>query len=301
MAYRVVEITHPAELHVKQGQLVVEQKEGTASIPLEDISLLIAQGPGIRLSTMAQTMIAKHNVMLILMDTNHLPAALSIPMVANTRQARVTARQAALTKSDANRIWKAIVTRKIENQARALSILGLDGAEQVFSYAQNIAPGDPENLEGQAAKVYFQYLRPGLNRREQCPFNSALNYGYAIVRAAIARSLVMAGFVPALGIHHHNQLNAFNLADDMIEPFRPCVDLLVANMECEAERLDSSQRKQLREVLEHAMHYRNRKIQVQSAIEESVSSLQNLMQTGEFEALELPIVMAPEKLPSIRE
>ncbi len=142
-----------------------------------------------------------------------------------------------------------MVVSKIENQARALSILGLDGAEEVWSFSLGVCPGGPDNREGVAARCYFQHLQPGLNRRCRDPLNSALNYGAAIVRAAMARSLVVAGFVPALGIRHHSQLSAFNLADDIMEPLRPVVDILALEVVESSCELSRQQRSKLRGVL----------------------------------------------------
>ena len=301
MAYRIVEISHPAEIHVRDGQLLVEQDKGTASIPVEDISLLIASGPGIRMSTMAQTILADNNVMLILMGKNHLPSALSIPMVANARQALATAKQAELTPQMSNELWKLVVTRKIENQARALSILGLYGAARIFQLSEQVYPGDPGNIEGQAAREYFQFLQPGLNRRKPGPLNSALNYGYAIIRSAVARSLVIAGFIPALGIHHRNQLNAFNLADDIMEPFRPCVDLVAVGMGAPSDQLDSSQRRDLRQVLENAILLDGLEVQVKTAIEKCVDSLRDAIVNDDSSLLELPIVVPTKLMSGIRE
>lgn len=300
MPFRMVEISHPAEVHVKQGQLVIEQEAGTASIPLDDLELVVADGPGIRLSTMAQTMLAQRNIMVVLMGRNHLPAALTIPMVANARLARVSANQVALTDGQRDRLWQAIVRRKIENQARVLAKLGREGAEDVLSYSESLLPGDPDCCEGQAAREYFDYLQPGLNRRKPSPLNSALNYGYAIVRSMVARSLVTTGFIPALGIHHRSQLNAFNLADDVIEPFRPCVDLVAIELAPATEALDSRQRKILRQVLENAVLVNTQEMQVQTAIDVCADSLKRAIAEDDCRKVALPIVMPIKHLPSIR-
>lgn len=259
MAFRVVTIEHPAEVHARSGQLQVIQEQGTASIPLEDIAILIADAPNIRLSTMCLGELSAHHVMVVTMGKKHLPSTLTIPMVANARQSRVVARQASMSENLRDALWKQVVTPKIKNQARALAILGLEGAEEVWSYSLDICPGDPDNREGAAARCYFQHLQPGLNRRCDDPLNSALNYGYAIVRSAVARSLVVAGFVPALGIHHHSQLNAFNLADDVMEPLRPVVDLLALETVGTSCELSRQQRSKLRSVLLCPSDWKNRR------------------------------------------
>ena len=230
MAYRIVSIENPAEAHVRDGQLVVIQNRGTVSIPVRDILVLVVCGPNIRMSTMAQTMLAASKVAMLFLGRNHHPAAMMLPTVGYSRQARVIQAQAAMSPCLCAELWQRIIVRKIENQARALAILGLEGAEELWACSQKVLPADADNREGFAAKRYFQYLQPGLNRREEDPLNSALNYGYAIVRALMAREVVCAGLAPALGLHHCSQLNAFNLVDDLMEPLRPSIDLLAASV-----------------------------------------------------------------------
>ena len=291
---RIVTIEHPAEVHVHEGQLVVEQEAGTACVPVGQVEILIACGPSIRISTMAQTMLAEAGVVTLLMGKNHLPKAIVIPMVANARMARVTAAQAALPAEVADRLWATIIQRKIENQARAIEQLGLGDAHQLWEFSQHVLSGDALNVEGQAAAWYFQMLHPGLNRRCDDPFNSVLNYGYAIVRAALARALVTSGFVPALGIHHHSQLNAFNLTDDLIEPCRPCVDLIAPSIVSSNAKLDAKQRHALRDVLYLRVLMGSRKVTVEVAIEEVADSLVRAARDCDPDELQLPILIAAD-------
>ena len=261
---RIVTIEHPAEVHVHEGQLVVEQEAGTACVPVGQVEILIACGPSIRISTMAQTMLAEAGVVTLLMGKNHLPKAIVIPMVANARM------------------------------ARAIEQLGLGDAHQLWEFSQHVLSGDALNVEGQAAAWYFQMLHPGLNRRCDDPFNSVLNYGYAIVRAALARALVTSGFVPALGIHHHSQLNAFNLTDDLIEPFRPCVDLIAPSIVSSNAKLDAKQRHALRDVLYLRVLMGSRKVTVEVAIEEVADSLVRAARDCDPDELQLPILIAAD-------
>lgn len=246
--YRIVSIENPAEVHVRDGQLVVIQDKGTASVPVRDIMVLVVCGPNIRMSTMAQTMLAEGKVTMLFLGRNHHPSAMTLPMVGNVRQARVAQMQAAMPAELRARLWQSIVVRKIQNQARALALLGLEGAEQLWECSSRVLLSDADNREGHAAKLYFQYLQPGLNRREEDPLNSALNYGYAIARAIVAREVVCAGLVPSLGLHHCSQLNPFNLVDDLMEPLRPSIDLLALEVAGRSCRLSPKRRRALREV-----------------------------------------------------
>lgn len=226
MAFRTIEISNPAEIHIRKGQLQIEQESGLVTIPLEDISQIFCIGSDIRISTMALSKLAISKVTLTTLDEKYLPTAMVIPFEGNARQSQLMHLQVSCGEECKRRIWENIVCKKISNQARALSILGLEGAEKVMSYALNISENNVDCNEALAAKAYFEYYHSGLNRRVDDPINSRLNYGYAVVRSAIVRSLVATGFHPTFGIHHNNQLNAFNLADDLIEPWRAMVDLV---------------------------------------------------------------------------
>ena len=245
--FRIVSIENPAGVHVHDGQLIVIQDRGTASIPVRDISVLVVCGPNIRMSTLAQTMLANSKVVMLFLGRNHHPAAMLLPTIGNARQARAAQAQAALSAHTRDVLWQSIIMQKIENQARALAFLGLEGSEQLLQCARNVLPNDSDNREGHAAKQYFQFLQPGLNRRVDDPLNSALNYGYAIVRALMAREVVCAGLIPSLGLHHCSQLNSFNLVDDLMEPLRPSIDILATSVASTSCRLSRKQRAALRE------------------------------------------------------
>lgn len=187
MAYRIVSIENPAEVHVRDGQLVVIQDKGTASIPVRDILVLVVSGPNIRMSTMAQTLLAKSKVVMLFLGRNHHPAAMMLPEVGYARQARVMQAQVAITPVLRDEPWRKVIVRKIENQARALAILGLEGAELLWGCSQDVLPGDVSNREGFAAQQYFQFLQPGLNRRvhHQLPLAASFAIEWACVRSIL--------------------------------------------------------------------------------------------------------------------
>lgn len=134
--------------------------------------------------------------------------------------------QIALDAAAKNHIWTELITRKTENQARALALLGRDGTEKNMHYAEDVSAENVDAREASPANDYFYYLHPGLNRRNDDPVNSCLNYGYAVLRNAIIRSAILVGFQLSFGLHHDNYLNVFNLADDLIKPWRPFVDIV---------------------------------------------------------------------------
>ena len=169
MAFRTLEISNPAELHIKEGQLQIEQASGTAYIPIEDLSIILCHGANIRISTMALSYLSQHKVILTSLDNKYLPSSIVIPFEGHSRQSLVMHKQVALTQTVKNILWIQIIKRKISNQARCLSILGLNGAEQVASYAENINEENVDFNESYAAKIYFENLYPGLNRKTEAP------------------------------------------------------------------------------------------------------------------------------------
>lgn len=300
-AYRIVSIENPAEVHVRDKQLVVIQDKGTVSVPVRDITVLVVCGPNIRMSTMAQTMLASSKVVMLFLGRNHHPAAMLLPTIGYARQARIAQFQASISPDLRAELWRRIIVRKIENQARALAILGLEGAEQLWSCAQEVLPGDADNREGHAAKQYFQYLQPGLNRRVEDPLNSVLNYGYAIVRALMAREVVCAGLIPSLGLHHRSQLNPFNLVDDLMEPLRPCIDLLAAGVAGKSVNLTRKQRASLREASRLAVLLNRSPVSITAATRTVARTYRKAVSIGDPSELILPVTREVELLDIIEE
>lgn len=190
---------------------------------------------------------------------------------------------------------KKIVTYK------ALSILGISGAEKVAEFLEDLNVETVDYHEAGAAKEYFSNYHEGLNRRNDDPVNSRLNYGYAVVRSAIPRGIVSVGCHLALGIHHSSQLNAFNLADDLIEPFRPIVDLVARENIGVNERLSRAERQALANVLHNACIVCGVKVNVLSAIELLCESLKRILENNLSEKLALPTILPVERLEGITE
>ena len=162
-------------------------------------------------------------------DEKHLPNAVLLPMVRHSRHFKILKYQIEAGKPLQKRLWQQIVVQKIRNQALCLAYLELDGSEELMKMCKEVQSGDRTHVEAKAAAFYFKSLYGlGFSRGNDHIINAALNYGYAIVRGLIARSIVCYGLEPSIGVFHHSELNNFNLADDMIEPFRPLVDLYVA-------------------------------------------------------------------------
>ena len=300
MGFRTLEIRRPAELHVTMGQLTIEQEEGKVMIPLEDLTTIVCIGSNIRLSTLGMAQMARCGITVLMIDTTYKPAAVLLPVESNARQALVMQKQISLSAVCKSELWQRIIRKKIENQARTLRILGLPGAEEVLNYVADLSEDNIDYTQALAAKRYFSYYHPGLNRRNDDSINSRLNYGYGVVRNAIIRAVVLAGFQTAFGLHHCNQLNAFNLADDLIEPWRPFVDLIAYASTETNIMLTKKQRYELAHVLHNACIVDGKKMTVLSGIDIMVESLKNAV-INETTEIILPIIIPVESLELINE
>jgi len=301
MGYRTLEISTSCEIHIKEGQLEVTSDTGVALIPIEDLSQIMVHGANIRLSTMDLSILSQNKVSLMTLDEKYLPTAIVLPFEGHARQSKLMHAQVSQSSDVYLNLWLQIINRKVSNQARALSIMGMKGAENISKYLESITAENVDITEALAAKEYFSYYHEGLNRRIDDPINSRLNYGYAVIRSYIARSLVAAGFHPTFGIHHDNQLNAFNLADDLIEPYRAMVDIVAHDNIGSNIQLSKNERREIAHVLHNACMIDGVKANVMSAIDMMVESLKRIILDNRDEKLIFPTVLPIESMEGITE
>lgn len=227
MGWRSVVIGNPAQLDFHQRALRVRQESNTAHVPLEDISVLLIEHPQITLTSSLLSALADAQIAVLTVGADHHPNGVLLPYLPHSRALKVMRAQLETSQPTQKRLWQTIVQQKIRNQAAVLARYANPNRDYraLLAMADDVRSGDTDNLEGQAAQRYFRALWGDDFTRNQPRFvNATLNYGYAVIRAAIARSLVAYGFLPAFGVHHRSEQNAFNLADDLIEPYRPLVD-----------------------------------------------------------------------------
>lgn len=301
MGFRTLEISHAAEIHIKEGQLEITTEEGVAVIPIEDLNQIMVHGANIRLSTMDLSILSQNKVGLMTLDNRYLPTAIVLPFEGHTRQSKLMHAQVNTSNEKYLNLWIQIIKQKISNQSRGLSIMGLEGAERIAKYVISVNEENVDYNESLAAKEYFSFYHEGFNRRTEDPINSRLNYGYAVVRSAIARKLVATGFHPTFGIHHDSQLNAFNLADDLIEPYRAIVDLVAHNNIGTNVQLSKVERRELAHVLYNACIVAGVKVNVMSAIDLMVESLRRIILEDSKENLQLPVIIPIESMEGITE
>lgn len=227
MAWRGVHLSRKARLSTADGQIVVAQDDGEVRLPLEDVAYLILDTPQATLTTTLLSACMEAGIVVISVDDRHTPNGIMLPFHSHHRQAGMAAAQLAVSEPFRKRCWQRIVTAKIENQAAHLAACGRPGAAALVAMARRVGSGDPDNVEARAARDYWRALFDRFVRDDPADLrNKLLNYGYAVMRASIARALVAHGLLPSMGLNHASVTNAFNLADDLIEPFRPFVDRL---------------------------------------------------------------------------
>ncbi|MFA6832137.1 MAG: type II CRISPR-associated endonuclease Cas1 [Bacteroidaceae bacterium] len=235
---------NPAYLSTKDEQLLmripevekdtilteVDKKRAVRSFPIEDIGVVILDDKQITITQGLIDKLLSNNCAVICCDNKRMPSGLLLPLMGNTVQNERFRLQIESSLPLRKQLWQQTVQQKIRNQASVLSTKG-DYAKSMYCWAEKVKSGDVENVEGRAAAHYWRHLFPPdmffVRGQEEGPPNNLLNYGYAILRAVIARSLVASGLLPTFGIHHHNRYNAYCLADDIMEPYRPYVDKLV--------------------------------------------------------------------------
>lgn len=288
MSWRSVMISRPARLRREHFSLAIEQEE-TAFVPFEDIAVIVLNHREIVLTHPVLSACAEYGIGLYAMGHNHQPSGIFLPFLSHSRTTRLLRLQMNVARPVVKQAWAGIVRRKIENQAACLRLCGMNGADRLASFARRVRSGDPENLEAQAAAYYFaQLFGPTFRRAEASWTNAALDYGYAVLRGAIARGLVAHGLHPTLGLSHASEQNAFNLADDLIEPFRPVVDLHVAKQGAvTGDDLTPLDKQALVALLNVDIAMPQGKMSVLSAIEYAVESLVRIFE-GTVKILDLP-------------
>jgi CRISPR-associated protein Cas1 len=234
MADRIIDLSEePARLSVRYTNLVIE-REGAEPVttPLEELAVLVVSHPQVSLTHAVLAGLASSGGVFVTCDDKHLPAGMLLPLVAHFTQAERFERQASAPLPTRKRLWQEIVRAKLRAQAHLLCEL-VGGDQGITTLISRVRSGDPDNVEAEASRRYWPALFRGVFfRRDRfgIPPNNHLNYGYAVLRAVMARAICAAGLHPSLGLHHHNRYDAFRLADDLMEPFRPLVDHAVVNL-----------------------------------------------------------------------
>lgn len=294
-AWRTILITKPCRLSMKNRQFVYEPRdEPTIRVPLEDITVIVLESNQATLTTALLSHISENNIALFTCDNYHMPNGLFTPFHQHSRLSQIAHIQVAMKLPLKKQIWQKIIMQKIANQAELLRYFHKDDF-QVSVLEKKVKSGDSENLEALAARRYWGLLFDDFVRDQKGldPRNIALNYGYAIVRGAVARSLVSYGLLPTFGVFHRSELNAYNLADDMIEALRPMVDMVVKKLEIEDAldvHLGVEVKSALLNVLVMEMNLNAEKVLLLSVCDSMTQSFVKAMKLNDANRLNLPKV-----------
>lgn len=240
MIKRTLNFGNPAYLSKKDNQLLIkfpkrkdEVERESVTIPIEDIGIVILESSQITISHSLLSALLENNVAVVTSDIRHHPNGLLLNLDGNTLQSEKFTAQINSSEPLKKQLWQQTITAKIRNQAALLADRDV-AVRNMLTWARRVRSGDPDNYEARAAAYFWANIFidiPSFKRgREEAEPNNLLNYGYAILRAIVARSLVGSGLLPTLGIHHHNKYNSYCLADDIMEPYRPFVDSIVVGI-----------------------------------------------------------------------
>lgn len=290
MVWRSVVVSQPAKLKRDHFALVVEQ-DRSARVPFEDIAVIVLNNREITLTHPVLSACAEYGIGLYATGDNHQPSGVFLPFQSHSRATRMLRLQLDLDKPTGKRAWATIVQAKINNQAFCMKTLNTGDYERLESYARRVRSGDTGNMEAQASAYYFpQLMGRSFTRAQESWANAALDYGYAVMRGACARALVAHGLLPTIGVFHASEQNAFNLADDLIEPYRPVVDLFVATNRKtdDSVELNPSDKIALVGLLNVDVGMPRGVMSVLSSVEHAAESMARMYEGGSEQVLELP-------------
>ncbi len=294
MTDRVMDLSdRPASLSVRNSILFIRfDQEESHTVPLSDLAVVIISHPQVTYTHAVLSGLAAAGAIFVTCDEKHMPVAMMLPLVTHSLQTERIAAQSNLALPIRKRLWQQIVRCKILAQSRLIAErTGSDAG--LAALASKVRSGDPTNLEARAARIYWQRVFGEIEfrrDREQEGINACLNYGYAVLRAIVARAICGAGLHPSLSVHHHNRYDAFCLADDLMEPFRPIVDRIVSRLRDERGPnvpLDRDSKKLILEELLGRFEAENESRTVFDWIGQMASSLVEAIEAGEAGAAKL--------------
>lgn len=310
MIKRTLCFTNPAYLSLRNNQLVIKlpevetnsslpedfKAEATKTIPIEDIGIVVLDNKRITITQGVLEALLENNCAVITCNDSHLPVGMHLPLVGNTTQTERMRFQIEASLPLKKQLWQQTISAKIQNQALVLRQMRGTEVRNMLKWASEVKSGDSENLEARAAVYYWQNAFPMIENftrsREGVSPNNLLNYGYAILRAIVARALVSSGLLTTLGIHHRNKYNAYCLADDIMEPYRPYVDRLVMQLYDKypnCEELTKELKAELLQIPVLDVVISGKKSPLMIAVSTTTSSLQKCY-SGELRKIVYPII-----------
>lgn len=277
MAFRTVYIESACKMSYKSGYLVVRKEDDTAKIHLSEVSTIILQTMQVFISAYLMAELAKNKISLVISDDKRNPVGQYLPLYGAHNTSKRIMEQIAWGEPIKKRVWQHVIKDKIREQARFLEERDYETeAKQLFGIISEVRSGDTTNREAQAARLYFAALfGSDFSRELEIPLNAALNYGYAVLLSMVNREIVSRGFLTQTGICHRNEYNQFNLACDLMEPFRPAIDRAVVDyMNCE---FDGDVRRMLGDIGNTYVNYRDGSYRLSSVVSQYVQQCLNAL------------------------
>ena len=285
MSWRVVVISSRAKIELKLGYLVIRTNEATKRVLIEEISVVLIENTGCTVTVSLLEALWRNKIAVLFCNSDRYPGAYLIPCYGGYDSSAKVMTQVQWDEEVKGDVWAAIVKDKIRKQAKVLEFYEIPEAEKVYSYIEGIESGDATNREGQAAKVYFNALMGhSFSRADDTVLNAELNYGYAIILSAVCREIVVSGRITQLGINHHNPFNRYNLGSDLMEPFRPLVDMKVLSLPYATE-FTKELKLEIVNLLNETVIIQNKKTTVINAISIYVRSVLSALDAGDISGM----------------
>lgn len=286
MLNRVLEIAEENRfISLRRGFIVIQQgTEELGAVPLDDIAVLLLTAHGVTLTKNVLNALSERGCITVFCGSNYIPQSMVVPVSSHCLFAKIVKSQINASEPLKKRVWQKIVVQKIKNQALSLTLCGKEeDSKFINGISNNVKSGDPDNREAYAAKLYWKALfgTSFIRDKDGDGINAFLNYGYAIMRAAMARAICCHGLLPSLGVHHDNNLNQFCLADDFMEIYRPIVDAMVYKLWEEGETELIPKNKQiLASLLKLKIHTVEGESPIVQSMQYMVSSYVNALEEG---------------------
>ena len=300
MTWRVVHVSQSEKMRLKLDNLLVQKMGQEFTVPLSDISIIVAEGGDTVVTLRLLSALSKYNIALVVCDNEHLPTGIYHSQNGHFRAYKRLIEQLDWSQKQKDKAWQIVTYYKINNQEDVLAMFekSLDNIRLLSDYKEQIEPGDRTNREGHAAKVYFnelfgkQFVR--VTQQEADVINAGLNYGYAIMRAQMARIVAGYGLNGLLGIFHKNEYNQFNLVDDLMEPFRQIVDVWVYDNLRDQEFLKYEYRLGLTDLLNAKIKYGKETCSVTVAMDKYVKGFIKYISEKDSSKFHCPVVSSLE-------
>lgn len=293
MLNRILEIAEENRyISLKRGFIVIQQgNQELGSVPLDDIAVLLLSAQGVTVTKNILNALSERGCITIFCGSNYIPQSMVVPVANHTYFTKIIKTQINATEPFKKRIWQQIVIQKIKNQSLNLKFCQKDNVDFVEKISRMVKSGDPDNREAYAAKIYWKSLFGDsfIRNKDGDGVNAFLNYGYAILRAAMVRAICSHGLIPSLGIHHDNNMNQFCLADDLFEIFRPIVDRFVYKLyESGETELKPENKRVLANLLKVKVHTSEGETQIVQSMQYMMSSFVKALEAGKPD-IELPL------------